>query len=572
MTDISQTHPYTCNSCSVAFRNGDAQRAHMRSDWHRYNLKRRMAELPPTSAEEYKEKVLAAQAVTDAAAKKAGFEKVCEICQKTYFSENAYKNHMGSQKHKLRVAAGSRKGSVNGSVAPSVTDSTISGGVPTNGHTGDPDAEAEFEEVVDAIKETSLDEQDPLSRRPSRPTPSHAHHTETHPLSPTATTESQPSTSSAPSQIPLSRCLFCNYDSPTWKLSITHMTKIHGLFIPEQNYLVDLEGLLGYLQAKVTQNHECLCCHKLKNNTDGVQTHMRDKGHCKIAFETEEEMIEVGQFYDFSSTYSDPEGSDSDTEMEESARERNGGAKLPDSANKEDDGWETDSSFSSLDSEELTSVPNDDHTSQYERLPLHRHHSKTDPRPHRNADGFHSHAHNHNTAVFYDEHEMHLPSGRVAGHRSLKKYYRQNLHSYPTAAERMEQQQRRLENGEDEEMSDADLPNQSRAVARRSEAGMIGATLSQRKEVRSSEIRGRQQGQRAQNRIQARNEKQNNSQKHFRVSRLLVVMFEYMLTCLNRIHYSSDQLLALLDVHTLLLPIKLNIPASSRGALDLAYD
>jgi pre-60S factor REI1 len=538
----------------------------MRSDWHRYNLKRRMAELPPTSAEDYKDKVLAAQAVTDAAAKKAGFETTCDICQKTYFSENAYRNHMGSQKHKLRVAAGSRKGSVNGSVAPSVTDSTLSGGVPTNGQTGNAEAEAEFEKVVEGIEDTSLEENGTLPKRPSRPTPSKPVGRETHPLSPTATTESQASSRPAQTDTPLSRCLFCNYDSPTWKLSISHMTKIHGLFIPEQNYLVDLEGLLGYLQAKVTQNHECICCHKLKNNTDGVQTHMRDKGHCKIAFETEEEMIEVGQYYDFSSTYSDAEGSDSDTEMEEPARERHGGAKLPGSGTTADDGWETDSSFSSLDSEELTSVPNDDHTSQYERLPLHRHHSKTDPRPHRSADGFHSHAHSHNTAVFYDEHEMHLPSGRVAGHRSLKKYYRQNLHSYPTAAERIEEQQRRIEDGEDEDMADADTTNQSRAVAKRSEAGMIGATVSQRKEVRSSEIRGRQQAQRAQNRIRARDEKQNNSQKHFRVSLIWTLFLYHMLTFLNRTLCCSDGAIVGLGsakLHRLLFLIRLTMRACS---------
>lgn len=538
----------------------------MRSDWHRYNLKRRMAELPPTSAEDYKDKVLAAQAVTDAAAKKAGFETTCDICQKTYFSENAYRNHMGSQKHKLRVAASSRKGSVNGSVALSVTDSTLSGGVPTNGKTGDAEAEAEFEKVVEGIKDTSLEGDGTSSKRPSRPTPSKAIDRETHLISPTATTVSQASSRPSQTYTPLSRCLFCNYDSPTWKLSISHMTKIHGLFIPEQNYLVDLEGLLGYLQAKVTQNHECLCCHKLKNNTDGVQTHMRDKGHCKIAFETEEEMIEVGQYYDFSSTYSDDEGSNSDTEMEEPARERNGGAKLPGSGTSADDGWETDSSFSSLDSEELTSVPNDDHTSQYERLPLHRHHSKTDPRPHRSADGFHSHAHSHNTAVFYDEHEMHLPSGRVAGHRSLKKYFRQNLHSYPTAAEKLEEQQRRIEIAEDDDMADADTPNRSRAVAKRSEAGMIGATASQRKEVRSSETRGRQQAQRAQNRIRARDEKQNNSQKHFRVSLIRTLFLYEMLTCLNRTLCCSDGTMVGLGSarpHRLLVSIQLTMRASS---------
>ena len=300
------------------------------------------------------------------------------------------------------------------------------------------------------------------------------------------------------------------------------MAKIHSLFIPEQQFLVDMEGLIRYMQAKVHQNFECLYCHRLRGNADGIQTHMRDKSHCKIAFETEEEMIEVGQFYDFSSTYSDAE--DSDAEMEGVKAQQNGGVKLEGGAeNGEDEGWETDSSFSSLDTNDLASVPNDDRTSSYQRLPLHRHHSNLDPRPHRNVDGWHSHAHHHNNAVFYDEHEMHLPSGRVAGHRSLRKYYRQNLHNYPTAAERMERAQRLIDEGssEDAEMEDADLPAtppRNSQLMRRGEAGMIGTTAQQRRDVRSQEIRSRQKEKRAQNRYQAKIEKANNSQKHFRVS------------------------------------------------------
>lgn len=121
---------------------------------------------------------------------------------------------------------------------------------------------------------------------------------------------------------------------------------------------------------------------------------------------------------------------------------------------------------------------------------------------------------------FYDEHEMHLPSGRVAGHRSLKKYYRQNLHSYPTALERMERAQTLIEDGssEDAEMEDVDLPATPprNSLMRRGEAGMIGTTMQQRRDVRSQEIRSRQKEQRAQNRYQAKLEKQNNYQKHFR--------------------------------------------------------
>ncbi|KAJ9500988.1 pre-60S factor rei1 [Exophiala xenobiotica] len=507
--EISQTHPYTCNSCSVAFRNSDAQRTHMRSDWHRYNLKRRLAELPSVSSEDYNEKVLAAQASNNEAAAQAAFAKSCATCQKTYYSENAYQNHLTSKAHRLREMTGSGKASRGD--RSSTTDTAVSK-VESAGDSEprDPEAEAEFEKVVAGMKDTSLQDIPAITRRPSAPPPD-AEPREDHPMSP-----EKPVVSS----IPLSRCLFCNYDSPNFKLSVLHMTKIHSLFIPEQNYLADPEGLVKYMQAKIHENFECLYCHRLRGNAEGVQTHMRDKGHCKIAFETEEEMIEVGQFYDFSSTYSDDGAGDSDMELDASKSGQNGGVKLTNGEqNGEDEGWETDSSFSSLDTEDLASVPIDDRTSSYQRLPLHRHHSNAEPRPHKHTDGFHSHAHNHNNAVFYDEFEMHLPSGRIAGHRNLRKYYRQNLHSYPTAAERMERAQRLIEEGSDADMEDVgDLPitPPRNSVMRRGEAGMVGTTNQQRRDVRSQEIRSRQKEQRTQNRYQAKLEKQNNFQKHFR--------------------------------------------------------
>jgi pre-60S factor REI1 len=49
----------------------------------RYNLKRRVASLPPISSEVFTEKVLQARAETTAQADKAGFERACETCQKT---------------------------------------------------------------------------------------------------------------------------------------------------------------------------------------------------------------------------------------------------------------------------------------------------------------------------------------------------------------------------------------------------------------------------------------------------------------------------------------------------------
>ena len=424
--------------------------------------------------------------------------------------------------------------------------STISLGEPIStslGEPKDPEAEAEFSKVVDGIKETHLDEKEPVARRPSRPHHSTLGDRPEHPLSPLATDKTSPTdieTSKTSVDVPMSRCLFCNYDSPSLKLSVMHMTKFHGMFIPEQPYLIDLGGLVKYLHEKISEFHECLYCHKVKGTMNGIQTHMRDKGHCMIAFESEEEMIEVGQFYDFRSSYSDQEeDNDEDTDMEDTNSTSKGGVNLRshrsgavktstkdpsgDQTMQDDDengdGWETDSSASSLDSEDLTAVPID-HTHAFERLPLHRHHSHTDPRPHRTVDGFHSHAHSHH-AVFKSDYELQMPSGRTAGHRSLSRYFRQNLHNHPSAAERMEGQMlieaNRHSDSDDAEETEGNNQRGRQVITRANGgSGMIGVTDSKKREVQAVEKRERKREQRARQQYQWGVDKKGNSQKHFR--------------------------------------------------------
>lgn len=47
------TFEYTCMACFAAFESSDLQREHYKTDWHRYNLKRKVADLPPLSYEAY---------------------------------------------------------------------------------------------------------------------------------------------------------------------------------------------------------------------------------------------------------------------------------------------------------------------------------------------------------------------------------------------------------------------------------------------------------------------------------------------------------------------------------------
>ncbi|KAJ5387655.1 Cytoplasmic 60S subunit biogenesis factor REI1 [Penicillium cosmopolitanum] len=428
-----QTPAYTCNTCLVAFHRSDAQRDHMRKDWHLYNMKRRVAALPPVSLETFNEKVLAAQATSTEAAAKASFEKTCDPCQKSFYSENSYQNHIKSSKHKQREARLRKDGD-----DASVMSSAFSLGEPIN-KTEDHDVH----KVTDDLKSATIQEDNEDEEMPTEQ-----------------------------SEFSSLRCLFCRAESADTQANIDHMYKNHGMFVPEREYLVDLEGLVHYLYRKINENFECIYCHAIRNNADGARTHMRDKGHCMIAFESEEEQVEIGQYYDFRSSYSDHEEDEDETMAE-------GGVKIR--SDGDDEGWETDAS----------SVDDDEEFDAHRKAPV----------------------------AWSDEYELHLPSGKSVGHRSLAKYYRQNLHSYPTADERLERQLA-IENGEIEE-DESDKPrgrNQNRALISRANGGtgMVGATQVQKEAALTAERRERTRTQRQENRILARVQRVGNNQKHFR--------------------------------------------------------
>ncbi|KAJ5773330.1 Zinc finger U1-type [Penicillium paradoxum] len=434
-TDMSSTNQdaaslqYTCNTCLVAFHRSEAQRDHMRKDWHLYNMKRRIASLPPVTLETFNEKVLAAKATSNEAAAKASYEKTCHTCSKAFYSENSYQNHLNSSKHKQRAARLRKDGD-----AASVQSSAFSLGEPVTKSDND------VSKVADDLKSATIEEQDEEMED-----------------------ETKEDGFSA------SLCLFCKVDSTDSHTNVDHMRKEHGMFIPEQKYLADLDGLLNYLYSKITENFECLYCHTLKNDAHAIVTHMRDKSHCMIAFETEDEQVEIGQFYDFRSTYSEDE--------DESTAE-SGGVKV--NGDGEDQGWETDDSASSVDEDDLD---------------FYRKGSR----------------------AYEADYELHLPSGKSVGHRSLAKYYKQNLNKYPTALERAARQLA-IENGEIEDDQPRVRPNHHRDLTTRANGGMgmIGVTEEQKAAALTAERRERTRALRQENRYIARVQKANNSQKHFR--------------------------------------------------------
>lgn len=45
----------------------------------------------------------------------------------------------------------------------------------------------------------------------------------------------------------LEECLFCDRIAKSLEANVKHMTSAHNFFIPDLEYLVDMEGLISYL-------------------------------------------------------------------------------------------------------------------------------------------------------------------------------------------------------------------------------------------------------------------------------------------------------------------------------------
>jgi pre-60S factor REI1 len=101
------------------------------------------------------------------------------------------------------------------------------------------------------------------------------------------------STTTVHDEVPTpTQCLFCNVNSPRLHANLEHMASSHGLFIPSPDRISDVEAFLSYVAVIVFKYNECLYCGVEKASVDAVQTHMRDKGHCKLNLHSSSELLD----------------------------------------------------------------------------------------------------------------------------------------------------------------------------------------------------------------------------------------------------------------------------------------
>lgn len=368
---------FTCITCRVAFKDADIQRAHYKTDWHRYNLKRKVADMPPVTAENFQERVLAQRAGLEEQKKPTA--TYCAACSKRFSNFSAYENHLKSKKHleleKKVVQAVSKKvellneknlekGLTQENVDKDAMNAAIQQAIKAQPSSSPkkaslmPDGAAAstvasessrslqgrergekpprlqwFEQRAKklAMEQAEDEEEDEAVDEDWEDVDSD----EDEVLEPEEQMEGIPDEAEesgasgkdhhGSDAIPVTNCLFCSHHSSSLMKNVAHMTKVHSFFIPDIEYLVDLRGLIQYLGEKVGVGKICLWCNEKGKSfyaTEAVQAHMNDKSHCKL-FTEGDAALEFADFYDFRSTYPDyQEGGD--VEMsEELPSERN---------------------------------------------------------------------------------------------------------------------------------------------------------------------------------------------------------------------------------------------------------
>ncbi|KFB44774.1 AGAP002118-PA-like protein [Anopheles sinensis] len=277
---------FTCLNCGVRFATAEMQREHYKTHWHRYNLKRKLAELPPVTIEEFEKRVN--QQKSEDAAAQEDQSVYCKACRKVFKSKNAHDNHLDSKKHQenlkryIEQSASSLAASSKDAMETEVEVTVKS----TRAATRAAAAAAEAEAAGDAEMEGDSDEWEDVE---------------------------------FDNPIENNDCIFCPQHSEDLIGNIKHMSLAHSFFIPDAEFCVDVEGLLTYLAEKVCRDYICLWCNERGRtfySIDAVRKHMAEKGHCKMLHEGAA-LAEYVDFYDYSSSYPDHEdGMDVDAELE----------------------------------------------------------------------------------------------------------------------------------------------------------------------------------------------------------------------------------------------------------------
>ncbi|CAN6448159.1 unnamed protein product [Victoria cruziana] len=295
---------YTCNACNSEFQTDEQQKLHYKSEWHRYNLKRKVAGVPGVTEALFKARLAALAEEQKKKLDESRMQYTCTLCNKEYRSAKAHAQHLNSRSHIMRM---NQVGDMQSSEVtvlkplPNTVDSKSTAFVRHFVHgdmesDDDEESEEEWEEV---------DPDDLINEAAEAMTDLNVKADADSDLNPTE---------GVFGEWDLSRCFLCDLNPDgTIKSCVLHMHKEHGFFIPDVEYLKDPKGFLAFLATRVVRDFVCLYCHDRRQpfaSLEAVRKHMISKSHFKVKYGEggDDEDAELEDFYDYSSSYMDENG------------------------------------------------------------------------------------------------------------------------------------------------------------------------------------------------------------------------------------------------------------------------
>lgn len=368
----------------IQFQSSDMQRYHMKTEWHRYNLKRRVAQLPPINADVFAEKLQISQKEQDLnQVDEFGFA----ILKPKVPNYHHQKKHHKKSKNRGRHTGGLRKHtnllrsvSPAASVASQVSRLSINSGSEIYTDFNEETA-SEYGFTTDSNYEYESNEY--------------------------TSSEYESSDDGETERIQTTDCIYCGLHNREIEQNVRHMFQSHGLYIPERSYLVDLKGLLNYLIDVVVINNKCTCCHFQGSSLESIRAHMDSKRHCRMPYETKEERALFAKFYDFSSLNIQTEVSESKAGKKVAFQDQHDKKhEVEEESEEEEDRTQSREEKEEEEGEERKEGSDTDINSNYSLV------------------------HVDDTGV-----ALTLPTGARVGHRSMQRYYRQTLPLPPNLEE-----------------------------------------------------------------------------------------------------------------------------------------
>jgi len=348
----------------ITFPTRQALAQHYKSDWHRYNLKRREANLDPLCQDEFMIRLDAAKAVRADREGKTGRLGV------------RGKDHLKDKKKKNTTKKMGRMNRNNTEKETKEIISTKKEKIECVKNDDDKDMEEDEPEIEDEVglkvEEEVVEEEE-----------------EEAVIDPT-------------------QSLFDSHISPSVSANISYMYNRYGFFIPDKEHLTDKRGLIGYCHEKIKLGHVCLYCQRIFQTVKGCIDHMVDDTvrHCKIKYEAGVDLDEFDVFYDFSKVNAEYLGESEKRRRRRKKRkeEEEGDAIVEDGDNDEAED-DSDGEWEDMETED------DDNDAEDDDM-IHAEYKNT----------INSHGYDITPLG-----ELILPSGRIIGHRDLSVYYKQRF-------------------------------------------------------------------------------------------------------------------------------------------------